>query len=212
MRMLRRAQQRAIRTVGDMRQLSYFSMVDSRMMDRVRQFPIFANGRNLRGRDLLQGRLHRQEVFLCMSLVTFGSGRNRHTIKRLIVVYPEMAILCDDFHLRDLTLARRFWHWLTGSSSIVFPSSLCHDTFKKQYELTGQNEDSIPSVFTERVREFLAANPGWNIEFEQATLLLTYQETLRLNNLFTYGHTPRCDEVATFLDNSCKIASLLRGA
>jgi hypothetical protein len=145
-------------------------------------FHLFSSGYRRKGRNLMTGKADGVAVLLFDYRYTSGSGRNSHTWKQTVAVFPEAG------GLPDFLLSPKHW-WdkigdIFGHKDIPFEAS---PDFSKHYLLKGPDEIAIRAAFDPEALWFFEQHPGWSVEAKDCKLAI-----------YRIKSRPRPEEMQTF--------------
>ena len=159
-------------------------------------FHLFAQGRRPDVRNVLRGRAGGLEVSVFDYAYVTGSGKSRHTWRQTVLAFEFDDPDLPGFSLRPERWFHKVGQWL-GYKDIDFDA---HPKFSKQYLLrSGEREDDVRALFTDRVLEYYEAHPNVCTE-ASGHRLVYYRAQKRIGPA----------EVREFLEEGFRVLALFR--
>jgi hypothetical protein len=149
--------------------------------------PLYSRGHARKAKNLMTGRVGGREVKLVDYQYTTGGGKNSHTWRQTVALFPQ-----GGEGLPDLLLApENIFHKIGaafGYQDIDFDSS---PEFSSHYLLRGPDEMAIRSAFSADALHYFGSNRGWHVEVQGG-------------NVGVYRSDKRCkpEELRTFLEET----------
>ena len=122
--------------------------------------PVFSHGHSKTARNVMTGTVADHSVRLFDYRYTTGSGKNSHTFRQTVALFPGGAQGLPDFALAP----EYFFHKIGGFfgyQDIDFEAS---PDFSSHYLLRGPDEMAIRTAFSADALSFFAQQRGWNVE------------------------------------------------
>lgn len=157
--------------------------------------PLYSRGRARHARNVMTGRIDRDELEVFDYHYTTGGGKNQQTWKQTVVLFPGSAHALPDFVLAPENVLHRIGH-LFGYQDIDFESS---PEFSRHYLLRGSDEMAIRSAFSVDALAFFAQRPGWGVEARSGSVCV-----------YRAGRLCGADEIRTLLDDALAVLRALR--
>jgi hypothetical protein len=158
----------AWKTVAQTMGFAFYDGGDTSQLEAlVLGLPLFNIGHSRKAARALRGKLADRDTLLIDYRYTTGSGKNSHTHRRTVVVFPDGAKTLPDFRLSP----EGFLHGLAeifGAQDIDFEQNA---EFSKRYLLKGPDEPAIRKSFTIDVLSWFAGAPGWCVQSGAGRLL-----------------------------------------
>jgi hypothetical protein len=126
--------------------------------------PVFDHGHSKTARNVMTGTVANHPVKLFDYRYTTGSGKNSHTYRQTVALFPGGAQGLPDFALAP----ENFFHKIGGFfgyQDIDFEAS---PDFSSHYLLRGSDEMAIRTAFSADALSFFAQQRGWNVEVRSA--------------------------------------------
>lgn len=152
--------------------------------------PIFDHGHSKQARNVMTGRVADREVKFFDYRYTTGSGKNSHTWRQSVALFPGGAPGLPDFALAPESFFHKIGQ-VFGYQDIDFDAS---PEFSSHYLLRGPDETAIRSSFSADALAFLAEQRGWNVE-------------VRSGHIGIYRSSRRCkpEEAPAYLAESLNV-------
>ena len=140
--------------------LSFAAEGDLEQIKAVADLPLFGHGHSRHVTNVMIGRTGSADVTVFDYQYTTGGGKESHTWRQTVVLYPGGARGLPDFVLAPENVFHKLGQ-MFGYQDIDFDSS---PLFSARYLLRGPDEAAIRSAFTDEVRGFLEQEQGWTVE------------------------------------------------
>lgn len=119
-------------------------------------FHLFAQGRDRRATNIMQGTASGIDVTLLDYRYTTGSGKHSHTWHQTVIAFRSPLLDLPSFALRPENLFHKVGA-VFGYQDIDFAS---HPSFSGRYLLQGVDEDAVRAVFTNNLLSFYDNSKG----------------------------------------------------
>jgi hypothetical protein len=123
-------------------------------------FHLFKRGHGRQGRNLMRGKAGDYEAIVFDYQYTVGGGKNSHTYRQTVVIFPGIGVALPEFTLAPEHIWEKIGS-LFGYQDIDFEAS---EEFSKHYLLRGPDETAIRSAFGAEALGFFAQTLGWSVE------------------------------------------------
>ncbi len=157
-------------------------------------FPLFERGHSRKAKNLLSGETAGRPVTVCDYQYTTGGGKNSHTYRQTIAVFPGLVAGEPDFELGP----QNFLHSIGkvfGYQDIDFDGD---EEFSKEFLLRGEDEAGIRTLFSPSVRAAFRSYEGWSAQTRDGALLV-----------FRSGKTCKPEEIPAFLAQALRLAAAM---
>jgi len=158
--------------------------------------PLYSRGHSRHLKNVMSGRTGGDEARIFDYQYTTGGGKESHTWRQTVALYPGGGRGLPDFVLAPENVLHKLGG-LLGYQDIDFDSS---PVFSSRYLLRGSDETAIRSAFTVETRAFLEQEQGWTVEVESGNV-----------GIYRAGKRSKPEEVATFLEQSHAVLRALTG-
>jgi len=196
---LRRAQKKrieALRVACDSMGFAFEENGDLEAIKSRADLPLFGHGHTRRVTNVMTGRAGGQEVKLFDHQYTTGGGKESHTSRQTVVLFPG-----GGQHLPDLVLApENILHKIGqtfGYQDIDFDS---YPAFSSRYLLRGRDDYAIRSAFSPDTLSFFEQHQGWHVEVQGGSV-----------GVYRAGKRCAPEDVAVFLEDSRAVLRALTG-
>lgn len=149
--------------------------------------PLFGHGHSRRPKNIMRGRTADDAVTVFDYQYTTGGGKESHTWRQTVALYPGAGRSLPEFVLAPENLLHKLGQ-LLGYQDIDFDSS---PVFSSRYVLRGQDETAIRSAFTMEMRAFLEQEQGWTVEVQAGNV-----------GIYRAGKQTNPAEIGAFLQQS----------
>ncbi len=177
------ALQQASLTLG----LAFAAEGDLDQIKALGDLPLFGHGHSKHVTNVMSGRTGNEAVTVFDYRYTTGGGKESHTWRQTVALYPGGGRQLPDFVLAPENVFHRLGQ-LFGYQDIDFDSS---PAFSARYLLRGPDEAAIRSAFTEQVRGLLEQEQGWTVEVRAGNV-----------GIYRSGKRVRPDDLVGFLERS----------
>lgn len=164
--------------------LSFQPEIDGEMAQSFGDLPVFSRGHSRKGKNLLSGETGGTEVRLFDYQYTTGGGKNSHTWRQTVALFPHVGEGLPDLLLAPETIFHKIGQAF-GYQDIDFDSA---PDFSGHYLLRGPDEMAIRSAFGAGALQWFGMHQGWHVEAQGGTVAL-----------YRSGQRPKAEEVAAFL-------------
>jgi hypothetical protein len=147
---------------------AYLAEIPEEQLAALGAFHLFKRGHSRHARSVMRGKSGDAEIVLMDYQYTTGGGKDSHTYRQTVAVYPGASRSLPEFTLAP----EHFWHkigGLLGYQDIDFEAS---EAFSKQYLLRGPDETAIRAAFGAEPLGFFAQSPGWSVESQGGALAI----------------------------------------
>ncbi|MGE5359871.1 MAG: hypothetical protein ACM3NQ_12710 [Bacteroidales bacterium] len=127
--------------------------------------PLFGHGHTKRASNAMTGRLGDQEVIVFDYQYTTGGGKESHTWRQTVALFPRGGGRLPDFTLAPENVFHKIGQ-VFGYRDIDFES---HPEFSTCYLLRGNDESAIRAAFPPAALSYLEQHRGWNVEVHDGT-------------------------------------------
>ncbi len=165
------ALQQAATTLG----FSFEAEGDLDQLRALGDLPLYGHGHSRKVRDVMAGRAGDVDLRVFDYQYTTGGGKESHTWRQTVALYPGAARDLPDFVLSPENILHKVGQ-LLGYQDIDFDSS---PVFSSRYLLRGPDEEAIRAAFPVETRSFLEQQPGWTVEVRGGTAAI-YRSDKRL--------------------------------
>ncbi len=183
------ALQQAAVTAG----LTFEAEGDLRQLQALGDLPLYSHGHSKRVMNVMSGRSGTGEVKVFDYRYTTGGGKESHTWRQTVALFPGGGRGLPDFVLAPENVLHKLGQ-LLGYQDIDFDSS---PAFSSHYLLRGADETAIRAAFTDDVRMFLEQQQGWSVEVQAGNI-----------GIYRSGKRVKPEDLTTFLEQA---QSILRG-
>jgi len=156
--------------------------------------PLFRRGHSRKATSVMRTTRHGKPVVLMDYQFTTGGGKNSHTHRLTVAVFPDSVAGVPDFEIGPENFLHRIGQ-VFGYQDIDFDED---EEFSKTFLLRGQDEAAIRAAFGPSIRMLFSGLPGWSAE-------------VRAGSLAAYRSDKRCkpEEISAFLESASRIQSTL---
>ena len=117
---------------------------------------------------------------------TVSAGNSHQKFQRTVFFFNSKKLGLPEFRMQPEKFIHRLAAWL-GWNDIDFES---HETFSKQYHLTGADEDHIRDTFTDDVLHYFSFQNGWCVEGLNYYLIIYRNDNLlKIEEIDKFYHT-----------------------
>lgn len=134
---------------GDMK-FTFSADADQGLLDRLKHFHLFSQGRSKKITNVLRGQAGDLEVAVFDYAYTTGGGQHSRRWKQTVILFESAKMHLPRFALRPENVFHRIGQ-VFGYGDIDFDS---HPEFSKRYLLRGENEDEVRAAFSVEVLSF----------------------------------------------------------
>lgn len=124
--------------------------------------PLYGRGHSRHLKNVMGGRAAAEEARIFDYQYTTGGGKESHTWRQTVALYPGGGRGLPDFVLAPENVFHKLGQ-LLGYQDIDFDSS---PVFSSRYLLRGPDEAAIRSAFTVDTRSFFEQEAGWTVEVQ----------------------------------------------
>lgn len=146
---------------------NYLAQIPEEQLAALGAFHLFKRGHSRRARNVMRGESGDAEVALLDYQYTTGGGKNAHTWRQTVAIYPGASGL-PEFTLAPEHIWQRIGS-LVGYQDIDFEAS---EEFSKRYVLRGPDETAIRAAFGAEALGFFAQSLGWSVESHGGALAI----------------------------------------
>lgn len=168
---------------------------DDSLLERLKDFHLFSQGRSKKMKNLLYGQTEDGEVALFGYQYTTGGGNSSQTHRQNVVYFSSPSLDLPRFALRPEHLFHKIGAVL-GYEDIDFDS---HERFSKSYLLRGDDEREIRKTFTDAVLSFYENQTGISTEAGGDRLIF-----------YRAGKRIKPEEVVSFLEEGSSVFKLFK--
>jgi hypothetical protein len=129
-------------------------------LEALGRFHLFERGHSRRARYVIRGKSSGADVVLLDYQYTTGGGKNSHTWRQTVAIYPGAATGLPVFTLSPENILEKVGS-LFGYQDIDFEAS---EEFSKHYLLRGADESAIRAAFGADALSYFAHNRGWSVD------------------------------------------------
>lgn len=162
---------------------------DLDLLRALADLPLFGRGHSRKVRNLMTGRIGDAEVKLFDYAYTTGGGKNSHTFRQTVALFPATRAL-PDFVLAPENVLHRIGQ-LFGYQDIDFEQNA---DFSSHYLLRGSDETAIRAAFGPDRVAFLAGDHGWTVEARSGFL-----------GIYRSGKRCKPGELPAFLESAQRV-------
>ena len=139
---------------------AYLAQIPEEQLAALGDFHLFKHGHSRRARSVMRGKSGDAEVVLMDYQYTTGGGKDSHTFRQTVAIYPGVARALPEFTLAPENVLAKIGQ-LFGYQDIDFEAS---EEFSKHYLLRGPDEAAIRAAFGAEALGFFAQSRGWSVE------------------------------------------------
>ena len=155
--------------------LTFFPDGDERLLELLRRFRLFNQGRARKMKNLVQGDSGEVQIAIFDYQYTTGSGKNSTTHRMSIAALQSGELRCPDFTMRPENFLDKIGGAL-GFQDIDFDS---HPTFSQSFVLQSSDEEAVRKYFQPNLLEFFETRPGVCVE-AQPGMMFFYRSGKRV--------------------------------
>jgi len=195
----RRAQKRrteALRAACDSMGFAFEEKGDVAEVRSRADLPLFDRGHTRRVTNVMTGRVGDQEVKLFDYQYTTGGGKESHTSRQTVVLFPGGGPRLPDFVLAPENVLHKIGQAF-GHQDIDFDSN---PVFSSRYLLRGRDDYAIRSAFSPDTLSFFEEHQGWHVEVQGGTV-----------GIYRAGKRCAPENVTMFLEESRAVLHALTG-
>lgn len=182
------------RTLG----LAFIPRDDGSLLDRLRPFHLFSQGRSQAIRNLLRGDKNDVEMAVLDYQYTTGSGKHSHTHRLSVLRFRSPTLNLPRFTLRPEGIFHKIGSAL-GYQDVDFEF---HPEFSSSYLLRGEDESQIRKLFNETRLRFFEDKAADKICVEAAgDQLIYYRQNRRVDP----------DDVHDFIERGLRVLKVFQG-
>ncbi len=200
LRMQRRAATRrtdALRTTAIDMGFAFEAEADLSQVAALVALPLFDRGHSKTVTNVMTGRAGGRDVKLFDYKYTTGGGKESHTWRQTVALYPGAGRNLPDFVLAPEGVFAKVAQ-IFGYQDIDFDSNV---VFSKRYLLRGPDETAIRAAFGADRLAFFESQPGWTVEVRSGSI-----------GIYRSGHRADPGQVPAFLaESQALLAALLHG-
>ncbi len=174
-----------------------FSFTAEGDLDQIRalgDLPLYGRGHSKRAKNVMAGRTGSDDVTLFDYQYTTGGGKESHTWRQTVALYPGAGRSLPDFVLAPENVFHKLGQ-LFGYQDIDFDSS---PVFSGLYLLRGPDEAAIRSAFSTETRAFFEHEQGWTVEVRTGNV-----------GMYRAGKRVKPEEIGPFLEQSRAILTTI---
>ena len=139
---------------------AYLAQIPEEQLAALGAFQLFKHGHSRRARNVMRGKSSDAEVVLMDYQYTTGGGKDSHTFRQTLAIYPGAGRSLPEFTLAPENVFTKIGQ-LFGYQDIDFEAS---EEFSKHYLLRGPGEAAIRAAFGAEALGFFAQSLGWSVE------------------------------------------------
>lgn len=170
----RRRRIKQMQAAADELGLPYFQDGDPALIDELKRFELFSQGRHRRIHNMIHGDAGDIEVGIFDYRYTTGHGKHKHTWQQTVAYIRSPHLSLPKFALRPENLFHKIGGAL-GYDDIDFES---HPKFSRTFLLKGVNEERVRAAFSGAVLNYLELQAGISLEGREDKLI--YYQVRRL--------------------------------
>ncbi len=167
---------------------------DVEQIQALGDLPLFGHGHSKRAKNVMSGRRDAGEVRVLDYQYTTGGGKNSHTWRQTIALYPDGGRGLPDFEMWPENPIFRALGRVLKWQDINFDSS---PVFSASYILRGPDETAVRAAFTGEMLAFFAEHKGWTVQVRSGNV-----------GIFRAGQRVKPEAISEFLEET---AGILRG-
>ena len=126
--------------------LPFFPKGDAALLESLRHFHLFSQGRSRKITNMLHGESNDVELAVLDYRYTVGSGKNSHTYRQSVVYFRTPVPTLPKFAVRP----EGFFHKIGGAFGYQDIDFESHPEFSRSYLLRGADEEAIRELFDEK--------------------------------------------------------------
>jgi len=196
---LRRSQKKrveALRLACDSMGFAFEEKGDLEEMKSRGDLPLYGHGHTRRVTNVMTGRAGDQEVKLFDYQYTTGGGKESHTWRQTVALFPGGGQRLPDFVLGPENVFHKIGQAF-GYQDIDFDSN---PVFSSRYLLRGRDDYSIRSAFSPDALSFFEQHQGWHVEVQGGTV-----------GIYRAGKRCAPENLAMFLEDARAVLHVLTG-
>jgi len=189
-RRLERARTDAMQQAGLAIGFSFDAEGDLDQLRALGDLPLYTHGHSRRLKNVMSGRAGADETRIFDYQYTTGGGKESHTWRQTVVLYPGGGSGLPDFVLAPENIFHKLGQ-LLGYKDVDFDSS---PGFSSRYLLRGPDEAAIRAAFTTDTRAFFEQAHGWTVEVQGGNV-----------GIYRAGKRVKPDELGAFLQETTTV-------
>ena len=190
-----RQRTKALKLIAESLSFIFAEKCDKSLMNTLSAFHLFSQGYSRRISNVLTGRFNLIPVTVMDYKYTTGGGKSSHTWYQTVLAIESDKLWLPRFVLRPENLFDKIGS-VFGKKDINFETA---PIFSKRYILRGVDEESIRSLFNERVLEYYEQHIGVSTEGDGVKLIY-YHMSKRVPP----------DKIQAFLQDGYDVFNLLK--
>jgi hypothetical protein len=156
--------------------------------------PLYGHGHSKQVRNVMTGKAGERDLTLFDYRYTTGGGKNSHTWRQTVALFPQGAAGLPDFLLAPENILHKIGQ-MFGYQDIDFDSS---PDFSSHYLLRGADEMAIRSAFGAAALAYFGQERGWHVEVTGGCI-----------GVYRSGKKCKPEELAAFRDESLTVLRAL---
>ena len=170
--------------------------VDLEALKGFGDLPIYSHGHSRKAKNLMTGRAGELDVKLFDYQYTTGGGKNSHTWRQSVALFPKGGEGLPDFLLAPENLFHKIGQAF-GYQDIDFDSA---PDFSSHYLLRGPDEMAIRSAFGAGALQYFGMHKGWHVEVRGGDI-----------GVYRAGNRAKPEDLRTFFDETHAAVRVLKG-
>jgi hypothetical protein len=159
--------------------------------------PLYNHGHSKKVRNVMSGQAQDRDLRLFDYQYTTGSGKNSHTWRQTVALFPRAGERLPDFLLAPENVFHKIGQ-VFGYQDIDFDTS---PEFSSHYLLRGPDEMAIRSAFSADALAYFGQHQGWHVEVKDHTI-----------GIYRSGKRAKPEDLPTFLAEAQEVLRALAHA
>ncbi len=181
---LERDRTEALQALAGTMGLAFQPTIDSEMAATFGELPVFTHGHSRKGKNLFSGEKDGVDLRLFDYQYTVGGGKNSHTYRQTIALFPSGGQGLPDLLLAPENIFHKIGQAF-GYQDIDFESA---PDFSSHYLLRGPDEMAIRGAFNIGALQYFGTHRNWHVEVKGGAV-----------GIYKSGIRPKPEDVPTFL-------------
>jgi hypothetical protein len=166
------------------------------MLNELKVFRLFNEGRNQFIENITTANINGIPVKIFDYRVMMGGGKSPQLWRETIAYFESDNLQLPQFYLRPQRFADTF-SLSSGRNNIDFKN---YPEFKREYLLTGGDEQSIHKLFNEHIIKYFLEHPGQSTEGNGKRLIFHLSKVISVDNMLEFMQ--QSSEVFTLFKNN----------
>lgn len=167
---------------------------DLEVLRTLGDLPLYNHGHSKKVRNVMSGQVRDRDLRLFDYQYTTGGGKNSHTWKQTVALFPRSGVSLPDLLLAPENLFHKIGQAF-GYQDIDFDTS---PEFSSHYLLRGPDEMAIRSTMSADALAFFGQHQGWHVEVKDRTV-----------GIYRAGKRCKPEDMATFLAEAQDVLRVL---